>query len=307
MIQHKTAQLFSVDGKLALHLTITLPEGTPKAVVQLTHGMMEHRGRYLPFMKFLAEHGYASVVHDHRGHGDSVLDPTDLGYLYDATAREIVKDLYKVTKFCKAQFPGLPLYLVAHSMGTLVARNYLKLHDDAVTKLVLLGPPSMKEGTKMLRAFVDKLAECKGSRYRAFWANPIIYWFFNQKIPAAHRWNQWMCSAEKTLDKFDADPKCGFTFTLNGYSNLLQLCVSCYDPRGWRMTNTSLPILMLGGENDPLIGGGHAFHQQITFLRARGYTDVRGRIYAGKRHELLHEDIKETVYGDILRFLRQGE
>lgn len=307
MIRQKTAQIPSTDGKLVLHLTITMPEGEPKAVVQLTHGMMEHRGRYLPFMQFLSKHGYAVVIHDHRGHGDSVLDKSDLGYFYDGTAQEISRDLYKVTKYCRAQFPGVPLYLVAHSMGTLVARNYLKLHDEAVDKLVLMGPPSMRDGTKLLAAFVDQLAEIKGDRYRAVWANPIIYWFFNQKIPDAHRWNQWMCSREETLDKFDTDPKCGYTFTLNGYSNLLHQSISCYDPDGWQTKHTSLPILMLAGKDDPLIGSGHAFHRQILFLKARGYRDVTGKLYSGKRHELLHEDIQQTVYDDILRFLQRGE
>ena len=192
-------------------------------------------------------------------------------------------------------------------MGTLVARNYLKLHDEAVAKLVLLGPPSMQEGAGLLRMFVDLLAEIKGDHYRADWANPIIYGIFNRKIPDAGRWNQWMCSLEETLNQFDADPKCGYTFTLNGYSNLLQLYHSCYDPEGWQTKHTSLPILMLGGEDDPLVGSGHAFHRQVMFLKDRGYQNVIGKLYSGKRHELLHEDIRETVYDDILRFLQRRE
>lgn len=295
----------SADGKLTLHVLIGAPETAPKGVVQLAHGMTEHKGRYVPFMEFLAENGYASVIHDHRGHGESVNSKADWGYFSDETGTEIVKDLYEVTKLAKAEFPELPLYLFAHSMGTLVARNYLKTHDDEVEKCILCGAPFQNDGAKIGLALVERLEKRHGGHHRLRSVDKLVFGTYNRKFTDSKQPNRWICSVSEVVERYNRCPKCNFKFTLNGYKNLFLLMKSCFDKTGWQCAAPELPILFLAGGNDPVIGNGNQFLAEMNFLQQVGYSSVKGMVYPGKRHELLNEDNKQTVMEDILSFLEK--
>lgn len=125
-----------------LDVAIVEPECEPKAIVQFSHGMSEHKERYFDFMNYLAKNGYVCIIHDHRGHGASIRQKGVHGYFYTEDISAIVDDLHEVSKLAKNEYPNLPLYIFSHSMGTLVARNYLKKYDSEVAKVVLCGPPT---------------------------------------------------------------------------------------------------------------------------------------------------------------------
>lgn len=129
MIQKFTLE--SHHDRLLLQGLLVLPEQKPpRAVFQVAHGMCEHKERYLPFLQEMADHGYACVIHDHRGHGGSVRQTEDLGYFYPDGGPALVSDLYQVTRWIREQYPELPLYLFGHSMGSLAVRCYLKRYPD---------------------------------------------------------------------------------------------------------------------------------------------------------------------------------
>ena len=107
MEKHKEWTRSWFDG-LGLSLMYTKPEGDIKGVLQISHGMCENKERYLPFMEYLAEQGYAAVIHDHRGHGKSVKRKEDLGYFYGGRDKGIVEDLHQITCWIKERFPGKP-------------------------------------------------------------------------------------------------------------------------------------------------------------------------------------------------------
>ena len=125
-----------------LHVLAITPEHKPEAVVQICHGMSEHKERYLPFMEYLESCGYAAVIHDHRGHGKSIVRADDLGYFYDTSGRAVVEDAHQVTEWIKKEFPGLPVHLFGHSMGSLIVRCYLKKYDWELSSLTVCGSPS---------------------------------------------------------------------------------------------------------------------------------------------------------------------
>ena len=119
--------LTSAQDGLALHgLLVVPPSGQVRGVVQISHGMAEHKQRYLPFMRYLAKHGFACAIHDHRGHGQSVRDSAHWGYFYAHGATAEVEDLKQVTEYLQEKFPEAPFYLFGHSMGSLIARVYCK-------------------------------------------------------------------------------------------------------------------------------------------------------------------------------------
>ena len=109
------------DG-LNLEVLITLPsEGeTVKGIFQISHGMCEHKERYLDFMEFMSQRGFACVIHDHRGHGHSVREEKDLGYMYGGGEEAMLADLHQITAFARERWPGLPVILFGHSMGCLL-------------------------------------------------------------------------------------------------------------------------------------------------------------------------------------------
>ena len=144
----KIEKIKSQKDGLELEIAIFEPSEKPKAIVQISHGMAEHKERYYPFMEFLSKKGFVCVINDHRGHGESVKKKEDHGYFYTENIDYIVDDLHQVTLFAKEKFQSLPVFLFSHSMGTLVSRNYLKKFDGEIEKLVLCGPPTENKLTK---------------------------------------------------------------------------------------------------------------------------------------------------------------
>ena len=92
--------LLSKRDQLPLELAIIEPEGEAIGIIQLIHGMSEHKERYYEFMN-LSQQGYICAIHDHRGHGASVKDTSHLGYFYTNDITYIVDDAYLVTEYLK--------------------------------------------------------------------------------------------------------------------------------------------------------------------------------------------------------------
>ena len=135
---HNVFSIASHHDNLQLSVLAVCPE-KPKAVVQMAHGMCEHKERYLSFMRFLAAHGYAAFLNDHRGHGESVLDQADLGYFYDGGARALIDDMHLLTEHIRGEYPSLPIALFGHSMGSLAVRCYTKRYDKEISSLIVCG------------------------------------------------------------------------------------------------------------------------------------------------------------------------
>lgn len=294
----------SCDGR-SLHVWLVEPDEKPyRGIVQFSHGMAEHGGRYLPFMEYLAARGYVSVIHDHRGHGESVDKQEEWGYFYDETAEYIVEDLHHVSLYIKEAFPKLPLVLFGHSMGTLVARCYLKKYDDIPQCVILCGAPC-KNGAVSLALVLEKLIEkCKGPKHRSLLLYSLALGPY-EKTFAAEGPGAWISASRENLAAYAKDPGCGFHFTTNGYRNLFLLLKRTYEKSGWQMKQPMLPVLFIAGSDDPVIGSPQKLLQSADFLRARGYTDVETKVYEGKRHELLQEDIREQVYADVCSWIKK--
>lgn len=292
------------DG-LKLSVEKCVPEGTVKGVVVLSHGMAEHKERYETFLQYLAENGYVAVIHDHRGHGKSIKSAEDLGYFYTTDISGIVADLHQMVVQMKAEYPGVPVYLFSHSMGTLVARNYLKKYDGEIEKLVLCGPPTANPAAGM-GIFLNRLiTRFKGEKHRSAFQNGLATGAFNKKFGAEGP-NAWLCTDPEMVKKYNENPLCGYCFTNNGFYNLFRLQKEAFTKDGWQMKNAELPILLIAGADDPVIADEKKFYQLEDFLKERGYKNVQAKLYEGKRHELLNEIGKEQIFADVLKFLNES-
>jgi len=290
------------DG-LPLSTAIFIPEEEVKGIVQISHGMAEHKERYFSFMEYLTERNYVVVINDHRGHGESVRDKNDLGYFYDESGEYIVKDLHQITLYMKERFPGKPVYLFGHSMGSMAVRMYIKKYDSEIDKLIVCGSPS-KNPLVDVALFVVRFQKLfKGDRYRSRLIQNLAFGSYNKNIDKPISDNAWLSSDENNVKNYDSDDLCGFIFTLNGFRNLFLLMKEIYITSGWALKNKDLPIMFIAGSDDPVIVSEDKWNESREFLQKLGYTNVRGKLYKGLRHEILNENIKENIYDDIVKFM----
>lgn len=294
--------IYSKCDGLKLGVTIFEPKGKCKGIIQISHGMSEHKERYYEFMQFLANNGYVSVIHDHRGHGESVKDKNDLGYFYTKNIDFIVSDLYQVTELIKDKYKDIEVIIFSHSMGTLVSRNYLKKYDSKIKKIILCGPPT-KNILTPLAIFLAKISILFGNeKKRAKLLNKLTFGSYNKKYNLE---NEWVCSNKEEVIKYNNDDLCGFIFTKKGFLNLYQLMKGAFDSKNWLVKNPKLDIFVIAGSDDPVIQSETKISELINFLNKIGYKNVKSKIYKEKRHELLNEIEKEKIYEDVLSFIEE--
>lgn len=298
-----TLKLKSNFDDLSLGVAFLPAQGTPKAIFQIVHGMAEHKERYYPFMEFLSEHGYACVIHDHRGHGESVKSEQDLGFMYDGGADAMVEDVLLVQSWAKGQFPNLPVYLFGHSMGSMVVRAFTRKYDDRIDKLIVCGCPSNNPGKGVGIGLASIIGVLCGSKHRSRLLNQLAFGgygkLFEEGNPLA-----WLSANKANVADYHRDPLCGFIFTANGFKNLFKIMKQCYAAKGWKMSKPSLPIMFISGGDDPCRISNKDFMSAVNFMKDRGYKDVTYQLYPGLRHEILLEGEKQ-VWDDVLEFIEK--
>ncbi len=296
----KNDTITSSSDNLKLHLTYIEPSSTKKGIVQISHGMAEHKERYYEFMEYLSKKGYIAVIHDHRGHGSSVKKEEDLGYFYTEDINNIIEDLHDVTKYIKKKYPNLPLYLFSHSMGTLVARGYIQKYDNEIDKLVLCGPPTKNSLTKLAILLSTISKPFKKATTPNYFLNKLTFGSYNKGNSIE---NSWLSKNKKNIEEYNQDPLCGFIFTTNGFNNLYKLMDNAFKKSKYQLQNQNLPILLIAGANDPVIQNEAKFNNLVSFLNLVGYTQTKSKLYPELGHEILNEEEKTAIYKDILNFL----
>ena len=297
-------QNFTVESAydaLPLSCTIYEPQGAPKGIFQIVHGMCEYKERYEGFLRFLAENGFVAAAHDHRGHGRSIRDGGDLGWFGDKKANAIVEDAVQVTRLLKEKYPGLPLVLFGHSMGSMVVRCYIQKYDGEIDKLIVCGSPSKNPFAGVGVAMAKSVSLFKGERHRSGTLAQLSTGNGDKKFPGEGK-NAWLTRDKEIVEAYNADEKCNFTFTCNGFENLFRLMQKTYDKGRYAVNNPSLPIFFVSGSDDPVLVGEEKWFKAPQLLRDAGYKNVSGKLYHQMRHEILNEKGKEEVYADLLAF-----
>lgn len=291
-----------IDG-LTIDAMALVPDAPIKYVVQILHGMCEYKDRYYPFMEYLAGKGCLCVIHDHRGHGNSLRDESDLGFFYDAGVEGFVEDTRKLQTMVKEKLQDLPYIFIAHSMGSMIARCYLKKYDYCIDKLVLLGSPSKVFGTEALLLLRPIFEALKGPKGHSKFLEDVVNSAYEKKFKEENLLHAWMTTDREIVEWFNDNPKCNFTFTVSGYMDLGKLNVETYNKKGWELKNPGLDIKFLSGNDDPCMINRKCFGKSVRFLKNRGYFNVSAGLYKGMRHEILNEKGKKRVYKDIYEFI----
>ncbi len=301
-ILQKEFSFRSPVDQIALEGTYIYPEN-PIGILQFLHGMAEHKERYFEGMRRLAQNGYACVIHNHRGHGNCPI----LGHFGQGGAEGIIADAQAVGELAKKEFPGLPLYLFGHSMGSLIARCCLKRADEGYRGIFVCGTPFAPPALiKIARGYIALKIKLNGDQRRSKSVNAMVTGAFNKGIKDAASPNQWISYNPQNVAAYDADPLCGFCFTLSGFAGLMALMDETFSEKGWACKNTALPIHLLSGADDPCHGGLKNFDYAAQIIARKGYPTTK-KIFEKMRHEILLEEGNEEVFAHILSVLKEME
>lgn len=290
-----------VDG-LQISVLEIVPDQKPRAVVYMVHGLCGCKERFVPFMEYLAANGIACVASDHRGHGSSIREEEDRGYMYNGGAEAIVMDMDVVVDYIKDRYRGLKLVMVGHSMGSLAARAYVKNHDSRINTLIICGSPSPNPLAPVGSLIIRGICKAGGDRMRVGSLQKFTSRRYNK--PFSEEGEQaWTCSDPQVRKAFAEDPRCNFTLTADGAATLMELFKEAYSRKDWSIDNPAMPVIFLSGEDDPCMISQERFEHSVDHMRKLGYKDVSSKTYPGMRHEILNERDRLTVWKDILKYI----
>ena len=308
-MQKREFTLQSKYDNLALSCAEYTAEGVTqtnaKGVVQIVHGMCEYKERYENFIDYLTRNGYIVFAHDHRGHGGSVTANENLGYFGDKKGEAIVDDAALVTDEIRRLYPGLSVTLFGHSMGSLVVRAYIQKYEEKIDKLIVCGSPSKNSLAGFGLMLNGVISAFRGKKYRSRLMANASTGGGDDKFPGEGK-NAWLTRDKTVVEKYNADEKCNFVFSCNGFSNLLHLLKNAYKKKKYPAKHSDLPIFFMAGADDPVIGSEKKWLAAQQFLRDVGYKNVTGKSYPKMRHEILNELGKEEVYADALAFIEKS-
>lgn len=279
-------------------VTIIMPPGdmNPIGVMTFVHGMCEHRKRYEKIMETYSEKGYVCAMMDLKGHGDNINNLDELGFVGKKGYMQYIDDLHDFIIYLKREYPGIPLILVGHSMGSLIARVYTKLHDDMIDCLILSGSPSYNKATGLGKVLVRLTALINGWDYRSPMIAEMVTGAFEKPFAKEGIKNSWLSSDTGVATLYNKDSLCGFTYTLNGYMALLNLISQTYTEKGWVLKNPKLRIAFLSGGDDPCRINDKKFKKAVELMRNVGYRRVTSKLFPGMRHEIFNEIRVRDVY-----------
>ena len=295
----------TVPGR-TLHAFRCIPEGEVRAIVQLSHGMVEFIDRYKPLAEDLAGRGILVTGHDHLGHGGSIRTKDDYGYFAQPDGnRAVLDDLHAMTTLTKQLYPGVPYFLLGHSMGSFYARQYLCEYGAELDGAILMGTGYQPKALVTLARTVCRvLAVFFGWQHRSKLVRDLSFLGYNKGLEGRTP-HDWLNRDPAEVDKYRADERCMFTFTLNAYYSMFTGILRLYDPDFLNRMPKDLPLLFLAGDADPVGEQSKGVQRAIDSLKAVGVQNITQKFYPGARHELLVEINRQEVFADIGNWLDQ--
>ncbi len=275
-----------------------------KAVLQIVHGMAEHSLLYMEFADFLASHGYAVAVNDHLGHGKSVSSGGSYGYFGPLGMEAVLADLHKLYEYMREEYPDVPYCMMGHSMGSFLCRDYTARYGTDLSGAVYMGtcgpqnPVLLAGELRLADHYVKKL----GPRSHHPLFAKLSTERFNKAFAPNRTSADWITRDQAEVDKYVADPLCGFDFTVSAYRELIWLQKVISEDSWLERVPKPLPLLLISGDKDPLGNCGKGILKLKQRLERTGHT-VQMILYPGARHALITETNKKEVYGDLKKFL----
>ena len=284
-----------------------LPDGEPKAIVQIAHGIAEHIDRYAEFMEFLAGKGYLVVANDHLGHGKSINGPEDLGFFAAKDGwNYVLRDMEKLHDRTVKEHPDLPYVMFGHSMGSFLTRTYLIQYPGKYDAAILSGTGHQAKAMVLSGyALASAAVKLYGPRKVGEKLNAIAFGAYNKGFENPRTEFDWLSRDEAQVDKYIADPLCGFVATVSLFRDMMGGIKFITDQKNINTMSRTQPIYFMSGDCDPVGDNGKGVERAYKAFCDAGLHDVMIRLYPGGRHEMLNEVNKYDVYQDILAWLEE--
>lgn len=300
-----TEKIASTDSKNNLNVIIWETEKEPIGVLQIVHGMAEYIDRYDNFAKYMTEHGFNVIGHDHLGHGHSVSDEHDYGFFAEENGDKIIiEDMHSVTQYAREKWEELPNFILGHSMGSFCLRQYLTKYSNDVFGAIIMGTGWIPSAAALLgKTVATNTCKSKGSHT----VNPLLIKLtiepYNKPFAPARTNCDWLSRDEKQVDLYVNDKLCGFDFTAGAYKDFFTVLEKIAKNRQLIGMRKSLPILITSGSVDP-VGGKKACEKLNAQYKRCGIDDVTLKLWENDRHEILNELDKSDVYRYIYNWLK---
>ena len=298
----------SKDGNTEIHTIEWKPEGKVRAVLQICHGMVEYIKRYDEFAQFLCEKGFYVVGNDHLGHGKSVQSKSEYGFFEKKYGNAcVLGDIHTLRQRTVKKYPEMPYFMLGHSMGSSLLRQYIQMYGNGLSGVVLMGVVTDHRRSSLL--FVKQLcrlmAAVRGWHYRSRMVDELVTGSFNKKFKPSVTRADWITSDKEHLDAYVTDPLCSFMFTVNAYYSMMAGMLGMQKKENISMIPKSLPVLFVSGAEDPVGNFGKGVRKVCEIYKSAGLRDVSLKLYEGDRHEILNETNREQVYQELYEWFEE--
>ena len=294
----------SSDGKHTIHAEIFTPKaGTPRAVVQLSHGMVDFLDRYRYLADALCAAGFVFAGNCHLGHGKSAGCDEDLGIFdEDGGVDLILRDLHAMNKYLRTAYPNLPLVLLGHSMGSFIARVYAERYPHDISALIIHGTGGPNPALPLAKAIGATVEFFKGPRYRSPLITKLAFGSYNKKFDKSEGEDAWLTRDTAVIKAFENEKLSHFRFTVAGYRDLFRLVGLANAKKWFTEYPKHLPTLIVSGTMDPVGAYGKGPSYVYKHLLLAGCNNVTLKLYEGARHELHNETNRDEVFRDIIEW-----
>ena len=306
-MQQKPFSFPSATGVGTIAANAYLPDGAPDAVLAIHHGMAEHQERYEPFIRFLCDHGIGVYMHDMASHGQST-DSSPTGWFGEKDGwKNLIEDFRTVVTCAKEENPGKKVFVMGHSMGSFICRLYTaKYPEDGFAGAIYMGTGGSNPAAGAGMAMANGIGAIRGKQHKSPMLARMAFSSYNKGLERRTEYD-WLTRDTEIVDRYIADPLCGFLFTAQGMNDLIHATAAANSREWYESVPKDLPILLVSGEKDPVGGWGKGVSEVDTRLKETGHTRVTKILYPECRHEVLNELNRGEVMEDILAWLVKAD
>ena len=296
----------SADGETMVHAYLWIPSGEIKGVIQLSHGMCEYIQRYDAWARRFAAEGYVFCGNDHLGHGNTAPTPEALGHIPARIGYQLlVEDVHTLTTLMRQRFPGAPVILYGHSMGSFVARLYVSKYASDLSAALISGTAGLGLPTGLGRKVAGTIGFFKGDHHRSKLLTSMGFGGYNKRFAQEQDALSWLTRNKAVREKYKEDRFCALVFTTGGYDTLFALISKVSCKRWFSTLPTDLPILLFSGDHDPVCNYGKGVQAVYDLMKKRG-CNVTLRLYENARHEMHNELNVDEVFADLMHYLKEN-
>lgn len=284
------------------------PEGSPRGVVQIVHGMVEFIDRYDGIATYLADSGFLVVGHDQLAHGESVDSSEEWGVLEPGKGKEIyIADVHRLRVLIQSETGDeIPYLVFGHSMGSFIVRAYIARYGTGLSGAVVCGTGQTPAGTAAMGNLLARtISLFRGPSYRSTLLHGMADGGYGKSFEPCRTPYDWLSRDEANVDRYAAEPRNTFLFSAGGYAELTALVKEIIRPASFASVPSDLPLLIMSGAEDPVGDFGKGPTEVAELYRAAGSEDVVLNIYPEDRHEILNELDRDKVYGDVLAWVEE--